>query len=395
MIPDFINKAFVEKVWRQYFKDEDVTVTECDIQLVGAKGDNYSSVMCRARSTVRHAGQSIEKQMVIKTMPLKDGAIKYVTESQAFEKEIQMLSQVVPLMEQTLKTVGITTKLAATLYYSELTPNRIIAMEDLGVEGFTIRNRFTGLNLEECLTVAKSLAEFHATSMAILKTSPALVETFSDSIWSSSNREDTRSAVVGCLKNVIKGIDDFTGVKWSEKLQKILNTQPDAFYAATDNQYPIGPMVLNHGDAWTNNMMFKTANDFRFVDLQLSWINSPVFDLQYFIYTSMSPEIRFTKMDQFLKTYHERFVQICQLLEINVQYSYQDMENDIRHHMIFGFTIFYFVHAIVTAPPESAIDTEKFDDNLWKDNPVYNNKQFWIHFAAGLPFFDSKGFFSN
>lgn len=393
MIPDFINKEFIEKVWKQYFKDEDVTVEECDIELVGAKGDNYSSVMCRAKSKIRQAGQLIEKRMVIKTMPTTEGAIKYVTESLAFEKEIQMLGEIIPLIEQTLKTVGISTKLAANLYYSELTPNRIIAMEDLGVAGYSIRNRHNGLDFQECVTVAKSLAELHAASIVILKNYPKIKEAFRDSIWSSNNREDTRAGLEGCLKTIIKGIDEFTNEKWAEKLQKIQNITPDAFYAATEARTPVGPMVLNHGDCWVNNMMFESPTNLRFVDLQLSWINSPVFDLQYFMFTSMNPSIRFTKMDEFLKAYHERFTVICELLKLDIEYSYQDLQDDLLHNLIFGFTCFYFIHAVILAPSEDAVDTSRFDDDLWIDNPIYKNRKFWENFAAGLPFFESKGFF--
>lgn len=69
---------------------------------------------------------------------------------------------------------------------------------------------------------------------------------------------------------------------------------------------PNGINVLNHGDFWINNMMYKydddddeslRPRDIRLVDLQLVRFSSPCLDLQYFITTSAQQEVRTTAAD--------------------------------------------------------------------------------------------------
>lgn len=78
--------------------------------------------------------------------------------------------------------------------------------------------------------------------------------------------------------------------------------------------------VLNHGDTWCNNIMFKhnkdgTIDDLKFVDLQVSKWGSPVWDLQYFIISSCSYDIRIEKFDYFVKYYHQHLIESLKLLK--------------------------------------------------------------------------------
>lgn len=64
--------------------------------------------------------------------------------------------------------------------------------------------------------------------------------------------------------------------------------------------------VLNHGDVWVNNLMFKYSNTgepetVMFVDYQLTHYTSPALDLQYFIHTSPRDEVRMRHTDTLLQ----------------------------------------------------------------------------------------------
>lgn len=91
--------------------------------------------------------------------------------------------------------------------------------------------------------------------------------------------------------------------------------------------------VLNHGDIWVNNIMFKKQNDkpidlkfvsrrllihFNFlfnvifyisiqIDFQLSFYTSPGYDLNYFLVMSPNLETRTTREEEFLEAYREEF----------------------------------------------------------------------------------------
>nr|XP_044251462.1 uncharacterized protein LOC108064399 [Drosophila takahashii] len=77
--------------------------------------------------------------------------------------------------------------------------------------------------------------------------------------------------------------------------------------------------VLNHGDSWSNNIMFNYKDNGEidrtiFVDLQMCKWGSPAQDLLYMIITSASLDIKTKEFDHFIQIYHERLVECLKLL---------------------------------------------------------------------------------
>lgn len=398
-LPEFVNAELVEAVWRRYLGDNQLVVKDCALSLVGAKGDNYSSIMCRAVCTVTHGdGHNSERRMVIKTMPTGAAAVKYVTRSQAFQKEIKMLEECLPNMQIILASIGETTPLGPKIYYAQTEPQLLIAMEDLSVSGFSVSDRAVGLSSEECLAVANSLAAFHAASILLMKQKPELKQDFKETIWGANNRENLDSGLKYAFETIVENIDSWSSEKWSDKLKLVQKSIPEGLYQVTGRVDARRPVVLNHGDLWLNNIMFQQRQvplQLRFVDLQLSWTNSPVFDLMYFLFTSPRPELRFTQMDSFLETYHARFTKMCELLKLPLQYSLHDLKEDMRNNLFFGFCMFYFVFAITAAPPKDAVDTSTESDDVMKGNNIFKSKFFQKSFLGGLPFFEKQGLFKG
>jgi hypothetical protein len=67
--------------------------------------------------------------------------------------------------------------------------------------------------------------------------------------------------------------------------------------------------VLNHGDIWLNNMMFRSNEksdplDVIMFDYQASFWASPATDVLYFLISSVSDEIKTEHFDDFIEHYH-------------------------------------------------------------------------------------------
>lgn len=98
--------------------------------------------------------------------------------------------------------------------------------------------------------------------------------------------------------------------------------------------------VLNHGDSWVNNLMFKYKNgkpvDVIFVDYQMSYYSSPGIDLNYFINTSPHNEIRESQIDEILHVYYENFSAILKSLGVKHIPSMNDVRNEIERCEYYG-----------------------------------------------------------
>jgi len=79
--------------------------------------------------------------------------------------------------------------------------------------------------------------------------------------------------------------------------------------------------ALNHGDCWTNNIMFRYEGESPepaetyFVDLQLPRVTSVAYDLMYFLLGSTKFEIQLSQFDYFIKYYHDQLVEHLRLLK--------------------------------------------------------------------------------
>lgn len=74
-----------------------------------------------------------------------------------------------------------------------------------------------------------------------------------------------------------------------------------------------GFQVLNHGDIWINNMLFKSDDngnciDVKFIDYQIASWGSPITDLMYFLLTSVQDDIKTAHFDELIAFYHKELV---------------------------------------------------------------------------------------
>ncbi len=105
------------------------------------------------------------------------------------------------------------------------------------------------------------------------------------------------------------------------------------------NNTPATIKVLNHGDLWVNNFLFKYNEgrpvDVVFVDYQMSHFTSPGLDINYFISTSPTNDIRQNKIDMLIETYYNHFSKTLKNLS-DKQYSLDVVKKEIQSREFYG-----------------------------------------------------------
>ena len=129
--------------------------------------------------------------------------------------------------------------------------------------------------------------------------------------------------------------------------------------------------VLNHGDPWVNNMLFRynaqnVPIDLIFVDFQLSLWGSPGFDLNYFFYTSCKLDELISKRELYLQKYYYTFENVLRSHNYRNIPSFESLKRCVQEREAFGFFACFAILPLVAMDKESSKDNSL--DNLANEN---------------------------
>lgn len=103
-----------------------------------------------------------------------------------------------------------------------------------------------------------------------------------------------------------------------------------------------GFKVLNHGDMWLNNMMFRSDAEgnpleVSLIDYQLPFWASPSGELLYFLLSSVADDIKVDYFDDFIEFYHSALVKGLKQLKFDQKIpSLTELHIDLLEKAGFG-----------------------------------------------------------
>ncbi|EDS39359.1 CHKov1 [Culex quinquefasciatus] len=166
---------------------------------------------------------------------------------------------------------------------------------------------------------------------------------------------------------------------------------------------PNGFNVLNHGDAWCNNLLFQYNADNTIatlvpVDYQMCVWASPSLDLLYFIFTSVRGDIRLPELDNLINFYHRNLTDNLNLLEYSKPIpSLKELHLDFIDHIAYGFAACFGVLPIclMEKTENASIDTMMSADDagrLFREK-MFSTPEYVRQMTELLPFFCEYGAF--
>ncbi|XP_013138437.1 PREDICTED: uncharacterized protein LOC106103270 isoform X1 [Papilio polytes] len=375
------------KALTDWFK-EDVSFTHWEYVSDTGKGDSYLSEVIRIKihgTTQEGATRCV--QVVLKTIPKNVCRRLTFKSHEFFKNEIMFYEKVLPaLLEfQSNKNMKEPFDKCVKLFLTHCDGvNDVICLEDASLENYGSAIRQEGIDFEHCSVTVKSLAQYHAMSIAMRDQKPEDFDRISKEIFETYYDErlwDWYSRFWYRISNIaIDAVEkEYPNTIYVDKIKEfaVPERYRDMIRAVSDKTNG----VISHGDSWTNNFLFKYQNnrpiDAKIIDFQLTRCASPVLDLVFFIYACTSQELREKHYDELLKYYYN--VLATQIKDMGSDpdkvYSYDVFMAEIKKYSYFGLAFSFESTPFIILAPEDAVNMEMTGeeklniDDFWQIGP--------------------------
>ncbi|XP_075210314.1 uncharacterized protein LOC142317642 [Lycorma delicatula] len=317
-IPTWLTKDYIKTALQHDENTKNIlSIENMEIDNPVASGNNGTCLIYRVKAEYKvKYDKNVYNISLIFKVPTKSGLHEFVSNSGLYKKENMIYHELIPKYNLILGDKF--PKISPKAYYS--TEEDIVILEDLKIRGYIMPDRVKQLGFEESKVALSCLAIFHAASVKLYETKPELIKKCGvESLF----REDVKEFFSGMTKGLIhKAANECEKrpdlKKYVEGLRKVGDCLFDIhieLFKPKESELN----VLNHGDFWMGNMMFKYIDnkpiEFIPIDLQICRYANPVLDIIYFLYGSVREEVRIEKYDDLLNIYLNKLNNYLEIFE--------------------------------------------------------------------------------
>ncbi|PSN39141.1 hypothetical protein C0J52_22768 [Blattella germanica] len=395
---DWLNSDFLKKALQNELKTDSIFIDKYDVEPAVTKGDHFASSLHRVTvnfTFVNERNTEIRKtlSLIVKSLPVDEEMCRMVSEAGTFKREADVYLRTLPAMyklEQELSGQEAKYFTSKCLY----SKSDFLVFEDLRDSGYKMADRRKGLDMSHCCVALKHLARFHALSIVLLRKDKTAFSNFNEIFYKEERRHILEKHFEPCVNSLASIVAKWEGYqRFGEKLRKFAE---NATNKMLDVIKPSSNFisVLNHGDFWVNNILFRYSEstglveDAKFVDFQIARYSSPVLDLQYFMNTSPSTDVRSNHMEELLEIY---LIELRGMLHSlgcgEIEVTFEELKKEFEERSFFGvITALTLLHLVLADPNEKIVPEDErnpgFSGNLFKQEfqkllLLYENKH-WI-----------------
>ncbi|XP_065354514.1 uncharacterized protein LOC135948985 [Calliphora vicina] len=399
-VPKWIEAKLFENVLEKNIENYQ-KIKEFIVKPGMAAGENYATVMLKVEIEVELKNLSTKAvSFMLKVNHDNEQIREMMKGHDIFDIEKCMYEEIVPAFEKLYADVGIEVNFGAKSYDLP-SKEQYILLENLCTRGFKNANRLEGLDMDHTKCVLKKLAQWHAASAVLVETKGPFEQKYIEGYFQEEGKDVMKAMFEGMgqiFNSCAKNYSNYN--EYADDLISTNTTMIDAFYKAAKPN-PNEFNVLNHGDCWSNNVMFQydafgKIKETYLIDFQMSKYGSPAQDLFYFLLSSTKYEIKIKQFDYFIKFYHDQLVENLKLLNYTKKIpSLTELHTMMYKYGIWGFSTVTGVMAAVLLEPTDTANLENFigdsDAGLAFKKLMYSNDRYRKHVEALLPWLKNRG----
>uniref|UniRef100_A0A6P4F4T0 Uncharacterized protein LOC108045506 n=1 Tax=Drosophila rhopaloa TaxID=1041015 RepID=A0A6P4F4T0_DRORH len=375
-----------------------------------APGENYATQMLRISIDVELTDKSAKQvSFMMKVAHDTPQMNEMLAMANFFTSENAAYIDILPKMNELYKAKGLDITFAPQAFKLDSTKEPKLAntvlMNDLGQNGFKNFNRLECLNFEQAKFALMKLAQFHAAGAMMVQVHGPYPDVFLYGMM-GNNMDAIRAFLEGMLgsfrTSFLANLKNFkNGEEYRETLEKVLAGLTAEFIKIGDID-PSEFNVLNHGDCWMNNLLFKVDSkgdvvDMTFVDFQNPKYGTPAMDLLYFIMTSVHIDYKLDCFDFFIRHYHEQLTKHLDILGFTGrQPSLKELHIKLINCGAWALFPTIAVLPVVLLDPTQSATFENFlgdtEAGVNFKNTLYANKRYQGYVERILPWLKNRGF---
>ncbi|KAL7728377.1 hypothetical protein ACLKA6_007468 [Drosophila palustris] len=371
-----------------------------------AAGENYATIMLRVNIEVElEDGKDKSESFMLKLPHQSEMFRQMIERNNFFELERNVYETIVPEMEKMYRDVGVEVKFGAKSYKLKDAKSEYVLLEDLAPQGFKNMNRLEGLDQVHTESALRKLSQWHAASAVRVATKGPYPDIYISGFFTEENRAMAEAMNKGLQQSFLKCCAKYEGnEKYFEQVKAVESkvTSQCIKMAAVDTS---DFNVLNHGDFWSNNMMFShdsfgNIKDTYMVDFQMPKYGTVAQDLYYFLMSSTKLEDKVNKFDYYIKFYHENLVEHLKLLKYaKALPTLREIHIQLIKYGFWGYLTATGVMSAVLADPTETASLDNFMSDSAEGNEfkslLYSNPRYRKHIGIILPWLLNRGVFED
>ncbi|XP_014275115.1 uncharacterized protein [Halyomorpha halys] len=363
-----MDKEVLEVVLKKLAKESSIaSITEIEAVPALPKGENYSSNILRLTlKVVLGNGRMAKKSLIMKQIITGGDRGELLKHLNVAKEESKIYSVIHKEMSYLMEEFEDTDEPLWCNFIHYDPDLCCILLEDLKSTGYSLVPRQKGMDFHHAVLALRGLGRYHG--MAKVLEERGFVSKHDYIPYGFfTNLKIVKAVPYAGILNTAKAIRESWGSHWKETARKLMISF-DPFAAKHMQSVQVEKSeftCLNHGDCWSNNMMFKY--DFqkrpiavKFLDYQMPHHNTPCVDVTNFFYLSIQPGVRRSNYALLVKAYHDSLSSSLEKFGFTgTKPTLEEITATMKRLEFFGLTIFVSVYPAVVCSSVEAFDFEK------------------------------------